>query len=43
MDILGELHLRGSTLILITHDREVAESAERVIHVRDGQIHDGVA
>ena len=27
----------------VTHSREVASVAERVIHVRDGQIHDGLA
>jgi ABC-type lipoprotein export system ATPase subunit len=25
----------------VTHDAEVAAAAERVIHVRDGQVHDG--
>jgi len=43
LEILSELHRRGSTIVLVTHSREVASVAERVIHVRDGQIHDGMA
>jgi putative ABC transport system ATP-binding protein len=43
LGIFTELHRRGSTIVLVTHNREVAEAAERVIHVRDGQIHDGMA
>jgi putative ABC transport system ATP-binding protein len=43
LGIFSELHRRGSTIVLVTHNREVALAAERVIHVRDGQIHDGMA
>jgi ABC-type lipoprotein export system ATPase subunit len=32
----------GITIILVTHDADVARSAKRVIHIRDGQIVDGV-
>jgi putative ABC transport system ATP-binding protein len=39
LDIFADLHGRGATIIMVTHDHEVAASAERVIHVRDGQIH----
>ena len=39
LDIFADLHSRGATIIMVTHDHEVAASAERVIHVRDGQIH----
>jgi putative ABC transport system ATP-binding protein len=39
LEIFTELHRRGSTIIMITHDNEVAAAAERSIHVRDGQIH----
>jgi putative ABC transport system ATP-binding protein len=42
MDLFSELHEAGSTILLITHDREVASVAERVIHVRDGQTIDGM-
>jgi putative ABC transport system ATP-binding protein len=38
MDLLGELHEEGLTLILVTHDRTVAARAERLMTVRDGRI-----
>ena len=38
MKILHELHEEGRTVILITHDNEIASEAERVIKISDGQI-----
>lgn len=38
MKILHELHEEGRTIILITHDNEIATEAQRVIRVQDGQI-----
>lgn len=38
MKILHELHKEGRTIILITHDNEIAKEAQRVIRVQDGQI-----
>ena len=38
MKILGELHAEGHTIILVTHDRHIAEHADRVIEIKDGQI-----
>lgn len=38
MGILKELHSDGRTVILITHDNEIAAQAERVIKIRDGRI-----
>jgi ABC-type lipoprotein export system ATPase subunit len=42
LGIFRDLHQAGSTLILVTHDHEVAAAAERVIHIRDGRTYDGV-
>jgi putative ABC transport system ATP-binding protein len=42
MDLFSQLHEAGSTILLITHDLEVASVAERIIHVRDGQTIDGL-
>ena len=36
--LLHELHDRGRTIVMITHDAENAVHAERVIHIRDGRI-----
>ncbi len=41
LEIIGELHRDGATVLLVTHDREVAAVANRIVHVRDGQIIDG--
>ncbi len=38
MKILHELHEEGRTVILITHDNEIANEAQRVIRIQDGQI-----
>ena len=38
MKILHELHEEGRTIILITHDNDIASEAERVIKISDGQI-----
>jgi ABC-type lipoprotein export system ATPase subunit len=36
--LLRELHRAGRTIVLITHDADVASSADRQIHLRDGRI-----
>ena len=38
MQILRELHKEGRTVILITHDNEIAMQARRVIKIKDGKI-----
>ena len=40
--LFERLHGMGNTIILITHEPEVAEYAHRVIHLRDGQIAEDV-
>jgi putative ABC transport system ATP-binding protein len=40
MNILKELHLKGSTIVLITHDNDIAMMAERIVRIQDGQIFD---
>jgi putative ABC transport system ATP-binding protein len=41
MELLLELNQeRGTTLIIITHDPEIAEQTQRVIHIRDGVAED---
>ena len=38
MDILHELHKLGRTILLITHDEQVASNAQRIINIHDGKI-----
>jgi putative ABC transport system ATP-binding protein len=38
MDILCDLHSKGKTVILVTHDPKIAEYADRIITLEDGRI-----
>ncbi|NDJ55767.1 ATP-binding cassette domain-containing protein [Enterobacteriaceae bacterium 4M9] len=38
MDVLHQLHADGHTVIIVTHDRNVAEQAQRIIEISDGRI-----
>jgi putative ABC transport system ATP-binding protein len=38
MHLIDELHQSGRTVVLITHEAEVAEAAGRIMRIRDGQI-----
>ena len=41
--LFRELHAAGRTIVLITHDAEVATAAPRRLHIRDGQLTDASA
>jgi len=38
MDLLAELNEAGSTLVIVTHDNEIAERCSRIIRIIDGRI-----
>lgn len=38
LQLFRRLHQRGQTILLVTHDREVAGSADRVLELRDGRL-----
>ena len=38
MDMFHDLHEQGNTIVLITHDNDIAKQAARVIHILDGKI-----
>jgi len=40
MDILCDLHEKGKTVIIVTHDPKIAEYAQRIIRLEDGRIAD---
>jgi putative ABC transport system ATP-binding protein len=38
LDLFRELSSRGNSIIMVTHEDDVAQEAQRVIHIRDGKI-----
>jgi putative ABC transport system ATP-binding protein len=40
LDLFQELHARGNSIIMVTHEDDVAREAKRVIHIRDGRVKD---
>ncbi len=38
MALLDELHAKGNTIVVVTHEHDIAEYAHRVIHIRDGKV-----
>jgi putative ABC transport system ATP-binding protein len=38
MALFARLHKEGNTIILVTHENDIARRAERIIHVRDGKV-----
>jgi len=38
LNLFHKIHGQGNTIIMVTHDREVAGQAKRIIHIRDGEI-----
>ncbi|HEV2801460.1 MAG TPA: hypothetical protein VGW12_13225 [Pyrinomonadaceae bacterium] len=38
MNLFEKLHAEGNTIIVVTHEPDIAERAHRVISIRDGRI-----
>jgi putative ABC transport system ATP-binding protein len=38
MALFDDLHRKGNTIVLVTHEPDIAEYAHRVVHIRDGKI-----
>ncbi|MDD6158287.1 MAG: ABC transporter ATP-binding protein [bacterium] len=38
MDMFRELHDQGNTIVLITHDNDIARQAKRIVHIHDGHL-----
>jgi putative ABC transport system ATP-binding protein len=38
LDLFRDLHSRGNSIIMVTHEDDVAKEAKRIIHIRDGKI-----
>jgi putative ABC transport system ATP-binding protein len=43
MAVFERLHAAGNTIVLVTHEADIAAQAHRVIHIRDGQVERDVA
>jgi putative ABC transport system ATP-binding protein len=40
LDLFRDLHTRGNSIIIVTHEDDVAREAKRIIHIRDGKVLD---
>ncbi|MDO5049348.1 MAG: ABC transporter ATP-binding protein [Actinomycetaceae bacterium] len=40
LDVLGEIHAEGTTIVMVTHDPSVAARADRIVYLRDGVVVD---
>ena len=38
MDLLEEIHQKGNTVIIVTHEEDIAKRAKRIVRLRDGVI-----
>jgi putative ABC transport system ATP-binding protein len=38
MDLLHKLHERGRTIVMVTHEEDIAEHTQRIINIRDGKL-----
>jgi putative ABC transport system ATP-binding protein len=43
MGVFEKLHLNGNTIVLVTHEADIAAYAHRVISIRDGQVEKDVS
>ncbi len=38
LNLFRKIHSQGNTIIIVTHDRDIAHEAQRIIHIKDGKI-----
>ena len=41
MNLFGEIQAAGNTVILVTHEEDIAECAHRIVRLRDGKVESG--
>jgi len=43
MELFREINNEGKTIVMITHDQEIAKQANRIVHILDGQLREELA
>jgi putative ABC transport system ATP-binding protein len=38
MQCFSDLHRQGATIVMVTHDEDVAAAAQRIVRLRDGRV-----
>jgi len=38
MELFSEIHAQGNTIVLVTHEEDIAQNAKRIIRLRDGLV-----
>jgi len=41
MELFKELHKEGRTIVMITHDIDIAKNGSRIVHILDGKLGEG--
>ena len=43
LDMLKDIHSQGTTILIVTHDRDIASQCDRTLYIEDGRIIDTVS
>jgi putative ABC transport system ATP-binding protein len=41
MELLRTIHRAGTTVVIVTHEHDISEMTDRIIHLKDGVVGDG--